>query len=142
MRPAPWLHLEPHRYMGEPGAREGAFVVLHRPTATELRIIASSDGWEHVSVSTARRCPNWQEMEAACRLFWHEEEAVMQLHPPRSTWVSNHPYVLHLWKPTDPATPIPLPPQHMVGIPGLELDPRREADRAIGAHIFDRMNGR
>jgi hypothetical protein len=139
MRPAPWLHLEPHRlgglYASPYGSPYGAFEVLHKPTATTLRIIASSDVFEHVSVSTARRTPNWAEMEFACRLFWDEEEAVMQLHPPRSQWVSNHPYVLHLWKPADPATPIPLPPQLMVGIPGVEFDPNNPRDRDAAAAV-------
>jgi hypothetical protein len=69
--------------------------------------------WEHVSVSLQNRCPNWLEMEFACRLFWDEEETVMQLHPPRSQWVSHHPYCLHLWRPTDVA--IPAPPMALVG---------------------------
>ena len=29
-----------------------------------LRVIASNEeGWDHVSVSTERRCPNWPEMK-------------------------------------------------------------------------------
>jgi hypothetical protein len=46
-------------------------------------------------------------------LFWDDEEAVMQLHPPKSEWVNNHPYALHLWRPI--GATIPLPPSVLVG---------------------------
>jgi hypothetical protein len=83
-------------------------------------------GWEHVSVSIAafetgfisvsevgQRCPTWDEMCMVKDLFWRDEEAVMQLHPPKSDYVNYHPYVLHLWRPIN-AT-IPLPPSELVG---------------------------
>lgn len=86
-----------------------------------LRIIASCGTdeipWEHVSVSTARRTPTWEEMDAVKRLFWDDEEAVMQLHPPRSNWVNNVATCLHLWRPLHEA--IPLPPEIAVGIKEL-----------------------
>jgi hypothetical protein len=80
-----------------------------------LRIMVSDGlGWEHVSVSTASRCPTWEEMCFVKDLFWDEEDCVMQLHPPRSEWVNNHPYCLHLWRPTEQE--IPRPMNEMVGI--------------------------
>lgn len=87
-----------------------------------LRIIASSpldypeesDGWEHVSVSTATRCPTWNEMCIVKDLFWPEEEAVFQLHPPKSQWISNHPFCLHMWR--NEKYPFQMPPGIMVGI--------------------------
>lgn len=92
----------------------GAFWVPVRPGAAPLTVIASDgDGWEHVSVSTPSRCPTWAEMCHVKALFWDDEDAVMELHPPRSTWISNHSYCLHLWRPQ--ATAIPLPPSYMVG---------------------------
>jgi hypothetical protein len=69
--------------------------------------------WEHVSVSLPNRCPNWPEMDFVCRLFWREDEAVMQLHVPRAQHISYHPYTLHLWRPLRHA--IPLPPTDTVG---------------------------
>jgi hypothetical protein len=85
--------------------------VDHRPL---LAIATADQGWEHVSVSRPNnRTPTWAEMDQIKRLFWDDEEPVMQLHPPRSTWVSYHPYCLHLWKPMDAA--IPLPPPIFVG---------------------------
>jgi hypothetical protein len=96
------------------------------PCGERLVIVASgaddndleSQGWEHVSVSTRRRCPNWQEMCFVKDLFWDAEECVMQLHPPKSQWVNNHPYCLHLWRPK--RHEIPRPPAGMVGIKGLD----------------------
>jgi hypothetical protein len=48
-------------------------------------------------------------------LFWGDEEAVMQLHPPKSTWINNHNFCLHLWKPHSTVGEIPLPPGIAVG---------------------------
>lgn len=69
--------------------------------------------WEHVSISLPHRCPTWEEMCFAKSLFWDDEDCVMQLHPPRSDWVNNHPYCLHLWRPKH--TDIPRPPMTAVG---------------------------
>lgn len=98
----------------ESHGNNGGFFLPTRPGAPPLKVIASDgDGWEHVSVSLPSRCPTWEEMCRVKSLFWDEEDAVMQLHPPRSTWVNNHQYCLHLWRP-ERAT-IPLPPSYMVG---------------------------
>ena len=75
------------------------------------------DGWDHVSVSLPGRCPTWEEMCHTKALFFRDNEWVMQLHPPESENISNHPYCLHLWRPT--LSSIPLPPAHMVGIKEL-----------------------
>lgn len=40
-------------------------------------------------------------------LFWDGEDAVMQLHPPKSNYVNNHPHCLHLWRPTQAVIPMP-----------------------------------
>lgn len=69
----------------------------YKPTA--IAVIASwGGGWEHVSVSLARRCPTWEEMCMVKDIFWGEEECVVQFQPPRSEYVNRHPYCLHLWK--------------------------------------------
>lgn len=78
-----------------------------------FRVIASNGmGWEHVSVSpgSAQRkcCPTWDEMCAIKDMFFGEDERVMQFHPPKSEYINNHPYCLHLWRPVD--TEIPHPP--------------------------------
>ena len=96
----------------------GAFRVPG-PCGRDLMIIASSGDealgilWEHVSVSLPNRCPNWPEMCHVKALFWDDEETVMQLHPPKSKWINNHSYCLHMWRPLKET--IPLPPDETVG---------------------------
>jgi hypothetical protein len=97
----------------------GCFYVMG-PCGTELKIIASegdepvAEGWEHVSVSTERRIPNWLEMCFVKDLFWSEDECVVQFHPPRAEYVNQHPNCLHLWKNT--RQEFPLPPSLLVGV--------------------------
>jgi hypothetical protein len=68
--------------------------------SANLRIIASDGNlWDHVSVSTPNRCPTWKEMNYVKDLFWDPEDCVVQFHPPKSNYVNNHPYTLHLWRP-------------------------------------------
>ena len=74
---------------------------------------SSEDGWDHVSVSRAKRCPNWPEMDHVKRLFFRDDEVVMQLHVARDDHINVHPYCLHLWRPH--AGAIPLPTGWMVG---------------------------
>jgi hypothetical protein len=68
-------------------------------------------------VSRQDRCPTWEEMCAVKDLFWDHEDTVMQLHPPKSDWVSNHNFCLHMWRPV--GVDIPRPPALMVGIAEL-----------------------
>lgn len=100
-------------YGTAPGDSYGSFLLMG-PCATLLQIIATDgDGllpqWEHVSVSTKHRCPNWIEMCFVKDLFFEDEETVIQFHPPKSQYVNCHPYVLHMWRPVD--QPLPLPPK-------------------------------
>jgi hypothetical protein len=119
------LRSGPFKSSFETNGLNGAFFIPTRPGNPPLKVIASDgdgapDGhprWEHVSVSLPGRCPTWEEMCKVKALFWDDEDAVMELHPPRSTWVNNHSYCLHLWRPI--GVPIPLPPQWMVGFPSL-----------------------
>ena len=78
-----------------------------------LTIIASnSEGWDHVSVSLANRCPTWEEMCFVKDLFFWPGEWVLQYHPAKGDYVNCHPFVLHLWRPQDQA--IPRPPVELV----------------------------
>lgn len=124
----------------------GAFQIMG-PCGESLRIVASaaapddtmSQGWEHVSVSTKRRPPNWQEMCFVKDLFWEDEEAVLQFHPPKSQYVNNHPHCLHLWRHKDGHA---LPPSIMVGVKDFgELTPSqgRVLAKALG---MDDRDGR
>ena len=97
------------------GANHGYFV------AGGIRIISSGTpslgesgyGWEHVSVSLQNRCPTWDEMAFVKRLFWGDDETVIQFHPPKSQYVNCHPFTLHLWRNT--LDEIALPPTRLIG---------------------------
>lgn len=91
----------------------GMFIVPAGGTV-RLRVIASDgQGWEHVSVSLANRCPTWEEMCLVKELFWHDDACVVQYHPPKSDYVNCHDYCLHLWRPVGVA--LVRPPSIMVG---------------------------
>lgn len=80
----------------------------------QLRVVASWGlRWEHVSVSHPTRCPTWDQMHAMKQRFFHDHEAVMQIHPPERDYVNLHPFCLHLWRPQHKR--IPLPKSWMVG---------------------------
>lgn len=77
-----------------------------------FHVIASNgQGWEHVSVSPGNKarksCPTWEEMCAIKDMFFGEDERVAQYHPPRSEYVNQHPYCLHLWRQTEEKMPFP-----------------------------------
>lgn len=117
--------LEKHRivkgpYASKPGSDYGAFFIPFKFSKTPLKVICgpmSSETWQHVSVSLPDRCPTWDEMCFIKDLFWDEEHTVMQLHPPKSEWISNAKYCLHLWRYI--GGEIPMPPAIMVGIKEL-----------------------
>lgn len=71
------------------------------------------EGWEHVSVSCASRCPTWEEMAYVKDLFWMEEECVVQYHPPKSEYVDCCKRALHMWR--HATVTIPRPPIHLLG---------------------------
>lgn len=115
----------------------GCFYVFG-PCGEELKIIASegdapeSHGWEHVSVSTQRRIPNWREMSFVKDLFWSDEECVVQFHPPKSEYVNQHPNCLHLWR--NVSQPFPMPPSVLVGVKAEENPTPEEREyRALRA---------
>jgi hypothetical protein len=105
----------------------GFFVIPHyRINGYELRCqVSDGMGWEHVSVTVARvgehatRCPTWEEMCHIKELFWGGGECAIQYHPQNSEYVNNHPFCLHLWRPTDQI--IPQPPSNMVGLKSANL---------------------
>ncbi len=125
MKKSPWLVAEIHRcsypeghlFQNSYGDRYGIFMIPFK--TVELKVIVSAADidpdfpWDHVSVSLQNRCPNWPEMCHIKDVFFDDDEAVVQYHPPRSEYVNCHPYCLHLWKPLNEK--LPLPPRIMVG---------------------------
>jgi hypothetical protein len=125
MRSEPNLRIEDYRqgapeseFYSPSGKNYGYFEIPTR--AGTLRIVSSgseswelSEGWEHVSVSLANRCPTWEEMSRVKELFWADDETVVQFHPAKRSHVNFHPFCLHLWKRRDRA--YALPPEHLLG---------------------------
>lgn len=82
----------------------------------KLRIIfddGRDTGWEHASVSLATRTPTWAEMCVVKDIFWREDEATVQFHPPKAEHVNFMPFCLHIWRPL--AFDIVTPPSGLVG---------------------------
>lgn len=95
----------------------GAFVVKRDHRTKFVCIASTGGGWDHVSVEvkmrgSLRRLPTWEEMCWIRKLFFEDEEIVVQYHPPKSQYVNVHPFVLHLWR--DQRGAIPLPPLRYV----------------------------
>lgn len=73
-------------------------------------------GWEHVSISPTRKSytPSWDDMCRLKEVFFKDDEAVIQIHPPKSEYVNNMPNCLHLWRCT--YKDMVLPPAILVGV--------------------------
>lgn len=82
----------------------------------DISFVASwGGGWDHVSVSPLKKklTPSWEIMCKVKDVFFMPEEAVIQIHPPKSEYVNNMPNCLHLWRAND--REMVLPPSFMVG---------------------------
>lgn len=79
-------------------------------------IVSWGGGWEHASVAPFRKSytPTWDDMCFLKNLIWSEEEAVIQIHSPKSEYVNNLSNCLHLWRCT--YKDMVLPPSCFVGI--------------------------
>lgn len=130
MRPTPWFLVEPYRIKlptfrsrwSRYGDNHGNFLIPYL-RGVYLGVLATSGdwpaaelpeeyAWEHVSVSLPNRTPTWPEMDFVCRLFWAEDEIVMQLHVPPKENINVYPHCLHMWRPL--STAIPRPPSGAV----------------------------
>ena len=118
-------HLEHYRVItgplrSAPGEPFGAFLEVPGPCGEKLAIMVDNgetSGWEHVSVSTRRRIPNWIEMAWVKDRCWDEEDCVVQFHPAKSRYVNNYNVVLHMWRRIGET--FPTPPDILVGFKGL-----------------------
>ena len=99
----------------------GLFMIPHQIINDYVYRVFASDGggWEHASIQVAEkgiqahRCPTWEEMCYIKEMFWEDEDCVVQYHPKKSEYVNVHPFVLHLWRPTNQE--VPQPPKKMIG---------------------------
>ena len=83
----------------------------------DMSFVASwGGGWDHVSVAPTKKriVPSWEMMCKVKDIFFADDEAVIQIHPPKEQYVNNMPNCLHLWKTND--KPMILPPSFMVGL--------------------------
>jgi hypothetical protein len=97
---------------GESGdSFNGAFKIkIH---GEEYGVIASNGaGWDHVSVSHKSKIPSWKTMCAVKKMFFEDNEVVIQIHPAKQNYVNVHPNCLHLWK--SQRQNIDLPPLSLV----------------------------
>lgn len=92
----------------------GAFAIKLKHGQQFFAIASDGLGWEHVSVSRSDRCPTWDEMCQVKELFWDDSDCVVQYHPPKSQYVNNHPYCLHLWR--QAGSEFPAPATILVGV--------------------------
>lgn len=83
----------------------------------DMSFIASwGGGWDHVSVAPLKKkiTPSWEMMCKVKDIFFYDDEAVIQIHPPKKNYVNNRSNCLHLWRPLD--YELILPPSFMVGL--------------------------
>lgn len=111
------------KFSTDDAAGNNGFFMVKHPHDRSLRFycIASDGlGWEHVSVSVGivgqqqKRTPTWDEMCYIKKMFWDEEDTVVQFHPPKSEYINMHEYVLHLWRKC--GENFETPPKIMVGV--------------------------
>ena len=97
-------------------SEDGFKGVITMPTWIGSVICTRGGGWCHVSVAPYKRniIPDWHSMCMIKDIFWNEDEAVIQVHPPKNQYVNNLENCLHLWECY--YKPMVLPPSCMVGI--------------------------
>ena len=77
-------------------------------------IASDGEGWEHISINREGCVPHWDEMCFFKRMFWGEEDLVIQLHPPEKDYINNNNTVLHLWRKSGTNDFCEMPPKIMV----------------------------
>lgn len=99
----------------------GAFLIPIRNK--QVKVIASDgEGWQHVSVSLKgepQNTPSYKIMQEVARLFFEDEDWIVQYRPAKSDYINNHPGCLHWWRPLKEK--LPTPPSVMVGIKELNV---------------------
>ena len=97
-------------------SEDGFGGIIQTPLWQGTIIISNGAGWEHLSVAPIKKhiIPSWDDMCFIKELFWNDDEAVIQIHPPKDEYVSNKHNCLHLWRCT--YKEMVLPPSCLVGI--------------------------
>lgn len=97
-------------------SKDGFSGEIQMPTWKGTVIASWGGGWDHVSVSPYKKriTPEWDDMCILKAIFFKDDEAVIQIHPPKDQYVNNMPNCLHLWRYQDGE--MILPPSFMVGL--------------------------
>jgi len=96
---------------------EDGFSALYTVHSFQASLICSwGAGWEHVSIMPLKKriVPSWEDMCYLKDIIFEEDEAVIQIHPPKAEYVNNAPNCLHLWRCR--YKDMVLPPSILVGI--------------------------
>ena len=76
--------------------------VIRRTGAPTLNICAieadpeNGNDWDHVSVSS-KTIPTWTDMDMVKKLFWSDDDTVVQFHVPSNDHINVAKTCLHLW---------------------------------------------
>lgn len=97
-------------------SEDGFSALIQMPMWKGTLVCSIGAGWEHVSVrpEKSRIMPSWDDMCMVKDMFWNDNEAVIQIHPPKDQYVNNMGNCLHLWRCT--YKDMVLPPSCLVGI--------------------------
>lgn len=100
---------------------DGFRAMIQMPHYKASLIVSDSGGWEHASIVPQRKSvtPSWDDMCFLKELIWRDDEAVVQIHPPKSEYVNNISNCLHLWRCIDKE--MVLPPSILVGLKGVRF---------------------
>lgn len=94
---------------------DGGAGIIAMPSWQGSVIWSTGGGWDHVSVAPFKRriTPSWDDMCMIKDIFFEDDEAVIQIHPPKSEYVNNVPNCLHLWRYQGAFI---LPPSILIGV--------------------------
>lgn len=108
--------LDCKRFVWDNITEDGMSGYIFLPHWSGTVIVSTGAGWEHISVAPKRKSlvPSWEDMCFIKDLFFKENEAAIQIHPPKADYVNNMPNCLHLWRCT--YKEMVLPPRVLVGI--------------------------
>lgn len=81
-------------------SKDGAAYKNRTGLAVIISCCVEADGlsWVHLSVSKRKQFPTWDEFVQVKELFLGRESLALQVLPPRTEWVNDHPFCLHLYQ--------------------------------------------
>lgn len=101
-------------YDGSYGDNKVGFFWIPKAKGYYQVYATTGGGWDHVSFCLLtengkfeKRIPKWNDVCKIKEMFFDSIEDVVEIHPKAEDYVNEHPYVLHLWKPTVKEMPIP-----------------------------------